>query len=363
MHINTVATPSVVVFTRALQANIKRFSRMAQQTGVALRPHIKTHRSPQIMALQRQAGARGFTVSTLAEARACLRHGFDDLTWAMPVEPGKFDEARDTAASVATLHLLTDSPDVVRELRVHARHHYWRPSVFMKVDCGNHRVGVDPASETAFELAALLHNAPEIAFSGLLAHSGHAYHAVDDSGRRAAALEERDTMTRLAAGLRGRGIGVPAVSIGSTPAFATGIALPGIDEARPGNYVFFDYTQVRLGSCAAEDVALYVTAAVVSRQPERVVVDAGATILSKDPGAGAHRPPLRLRPGIHHAVEAYRSGSVPQSGTRRNTARPRRRRAASRRPGADHAQSQLPYRLHGSGILRRRARRRLRMVG
>ena len=284
MHINTVTTPSAVVFTKPLHNNIDRFARMAQDAGIVLRPHIKTHRSPQIMELQQRAGARGFTVSTLDEARLCIRHGYTDLTYAVPVEPGKFDRIREIVASGAILHLLTDSPDVAQKLRAHARHHYWRPSVFMKVDCGNHRVGVDPASKTAHTLATLLHTAPEIDFAGILAHSGHAYHAHSDDHRRDIALTERDIMARFADDLRRQGIEVPVVSIGSTPAFATGIALPGIDEARPGNYVFFDYTQVRLGSCSTGDVALYVVASVVSCPPGRVVVDAGATVLSKDPG-------------------------------------------------------------------------------
>jgi D-serine deaminase-like pyridoxal phosphate-dependent protein len=91
-------------------------------------------------------------------------------------------------------------------------------------------------------------------------------------------------MVDCAARLRAAGVEVPAISIGSTPAMAVVTDLTGINEVRPGNYVFFDSTQVRLGSCEVSDCAVTVLASVVSSSPDHSITDAGALALSKDPG-------------------------------------------------------------------------------
>jgi D-serine deaminase-like pyridoxal phosphate-dependent protein len=93
-------------------------------------------------------------------------------------------------------------------------------------------------------------------------------------------------MTEFAGRLRGLGIPVPTVSVGSTPTMSAVDHLDGVDEARPGNYIFYDAFQATQGNCHAEDCALSVLAAVVHRERSRrkVVIDAGAIALSKDTG-------------------------------------------------------------------------------
>ena len=119
-----------------------------------------------------------------------------------------------------------------------------------------------------------------------LSHSGHAYAATSAEEAEAAAAEERRAVVALAERLRDDGFEVPTVSVGSTPGMAAVEDLSGIDEARPGNYCFYDGTQAALGSCAWSDCAVTVLTQVVSCQPgaEHSVVDAGALALSKDPG-------------------------------------------------------------------------------
>jgi D-serine deaminase-like pyridoxal phosphate-dependent protein len=106
------------------------------------------------------------------------------------------------------------------------------------------------------------------------------------------AEEERSVMAALAERLRTEGIEVPAVSVGSTPAMSALDGpgdLTGVTEARPGNYAYFDLTQVAIGSCRVHDCALSVLATVISAQPgaDLAVIDAGALALSKDTGAGS----------------------------------------------------------------------------
>ena len=123
-------------------------------------------------------------------------------------------------------------------------------------------------------------------FRGLLSHSGQAYATPGREALAAAAEEERTLQVELAGRLRAEGIPVEEVSVGSTPGMSAVASLEGVSEARPGNYIFYDHTQVLLGACAVTDCALTVVSSVVSSQPGagHCVIDAGALALSKDPG-------------------------------------------------------------------------------
>ncbi|MDP2481071.1 MAG: alanine racemase [Candidatus Palauibacterales bacterium] len=282
--LHDLPTPALLLDLEVLERNLDRMAGRADALGVHLRPHIKTHKCIEIGRLQRERGARGITVSTLDEARAFAAAGFDDMTWAFPVIPGRIEEASRLDGESARLRVLADGPEAVRSLEAsgHAFH------VWLKVDCGYGRAGLDPGGTRLAELADALASSRTLVFDGLLTHSGQAYHARGREALAAAAEQERSVMAGAAERLRSAGIVVPAVSVGSTPAMSAARSLEGVDEARPGNYAFYDYTQVVLGSCAAGDCALSVAATVVSSQPgsDHCVVDAGALALSSDPGPG-----------------------------------------------------------------------------
>jgi D-serine deaminase-like pyridoxal phosphate-dependent protein len=159
--------------------------------------------------------------------------------------------------------------------------------LFLKVDCGYHRCGVEPHAPEAFEIPRRITDSPNLRFAGILTHAGHAYHCLSVEELLAVARHERDLMLDFASELRASDIPVPTISIGSTPTITSVDHLEGIDEARPGNYIFFDAFQSALGSCALEDCALTVLAAVTHRDLARrkIVIDAGAIALSKDRGA------------------------------------------------------------------------------
>ncbi len=273
-------TPAVLIDLPRLERNLSRMAALADRLHVTLRPHAKTHKCLEIGTLQQEAsGFPGITVSTIAEAQAFLDHGFSDITWAFPLNLHRVEEIL-TLAGKSTLRLLLDSEtafDILESSGVPV--HVW-----LKVDCGYHRVGVDPDSPDASRLAAKLADSETIRFEGILTHAGHSYLATSRAQMRSIAQQERDVMVSFAARLRQSGIPVPAISIGSTPTASAIDHLRGIDEIRPGNYVFFDLTQVALGSCTADDCALTVLASVVSSSLSRgqSIIDAGALALSKD---------------------------------------------------------------------------------
>ena len=264
----------------------------ARALGVALRPHVKTHKCVEIARRQCDLGARGLTVSTLAEARVFADHGFDDLTWAFPVVPSRLGEALELVRRV-TLRLVVDSPEALGWVEEAARGSRSPIHLWLKVDAGYHRAGVDPASDRAERLVRAIHASPHLIFDGLLSHSGQAYGARSRPEAARAAEEERATMVGLAGRLRVAGLEVPEVSVGSTPGMVAAERLDGVTEARPGNYAYYDLTQVALGSCTPADCALSVLATVVSCQPgaDHAVIDAGALALSKDLGPEWIEPP------------------------------------------------------------------------
>jgi D-serine deaminase-like pyridoxal phosphate-dependent protein len=280
VSIHDLPTPALLLDLDVLERNLRRMSERASALGVALRPHIKTHKCLEVAGLQKALGISGITVSTLYEARVFADAGYEDVTWAFPVILTRLAEVAELADRI-TLRLVVDSTEAVDALEALGRPlHVW-----LKVDCGYHRAGVDPESPQALALARRLAESPTLIFDGLLTHSGHAYHGSREE-ITAVAEQERSVMAGFAERLRGEGIGVPGVSVGSTPAMSAVKDLSGVTEARPGNYCFYDFMQVRLGSCEARDCAVTVLSSVVSSRPDvgHAVVDAGALAMSKDLG-------------------------------------------------------------------------------
>ena len=279
--IGELPTPSLLLDADALAGNLDFMAERADRLGVRLRPHIKTHKCLEIGEMQRERGARGITVSTLEEARVFADAGFDDITWAFPVIPSRLDEVEELSRRVR-LGVLVDSPTAIDALETRGL----RLPVWLKVDCGYGRVGVDPRSEVAIELARRLHESATLGFAGCLTHAGHTYNQATPADIVAVAETERAVMVGFAERLRDEGIEPGELSVGSTPGMSLVESLDGIDEARPGNYALYDYTQTTLGSCGIDRSATSVLATVVSSRPDlgQSVADCGALVLSKDLG-------------------------------------------------------------------------------
>jgi len=301
--IHDVSTPALLLDIDVLDANITRMAERAASLGVSLRPHIKTHKCIEVGLRQHERGAEGIAVSTIPEARAFAEHGFDDITWAYPVQIGRIEQARKLADRI-TFRLTVDTREAVAALdRAGSPFHVW-----LKVDCGYHRAGVDPSTRYAVEVAQAIHESSILKFDGLLTHAGHSYRGPSLTEARAAAIEERDVTLAFAERLQSLGIQVPGLSVGSTPGMVAVDHLDGVTEARPGNYVFHDHTQVLLGSCTTRDCALTVLASVVSAQPgaDHCVTDAGALALSQDRGRGGDAS----QSGMGEIYQDYAAGTL-----------------------------------------------------
>jgi D-serine deaminase-like pyridoxal phosphate-dependent protein len=286
MRLESLHTPFALVDLDRLESNAARMADRAHQLGVRLRPHVKTHKCVEAARIQIAGHFGGITVSTLAEARGFAEAGFRDLTYAVPIAPQKLTIALEIGMRIDRLAVLVDHMETVTAIEEISRAHGAVFPVWLKMDCGLHRAGVDPESEPAIALATRLQNSSCIDFRGVLTHAGQSYDARDRRGAMAAAVEECAATRAFLERLTEADVTVPEISVGSTPTASAAENFDGIDEIRPGNYAFFDAFQTAIGSCALSDIAFSVLATVVSVHPDeqRAVVDAGALALSKDPG-------------------------------------------------------------------------------
>lgn len=285
-----ITTPAFLVDHAIVQQNCDAMREKARRSGVAFRPHVKTHKTIEIARMQfgdnvgHNTGP--ITVSTLAEAEFFARQGFDDITYAVPVSPAKLERAAKLARRVRRLNLLLDSFETLQSLQDFHAAQRQVFDVFLKVDCGYHRAGVDPDSPRSVSLASAMAKSTAVRFQGLLTHAGHSYHSRSREEILKAAAEETASLTRLRTRIQHEAGNTLIRSIGSTPTASIVEEFSDTDEVRPGNYVFYDVFQAGIGVCSLSQCAVSVLATVIGSYPEhrRLLVDAGALALSKDPG-------------------------------------------------------------------------------
>lgn len=288
MRIDELPTPALIIGVTRLDANIAAMARRMRSAGVDLRPHFKTSKCLEVARRQLSAGAIGFTCSTPAEVRLLQDEGVGDLLWAhQPVGPAKVAFAVE-ALRRGGLMVALDSVEAAEPLARAAADAGVTVPYLLECDTGLHRAGVDPdrAVPTATALAAL----PGLDLRGVMTHEGHVgKHAGDRAAVEAAGTAAGTLMTEIADALRDAGHASPIVSVGSTPGASSTPAVPGVTEARPGTYVYYDANQLGNGSATLDDCAQTVLARVVSTQREgRAIIDAGTKSMSSDanPTAG-----------------------------------------------------------------------------
>ena len=283
---NELATPVALVDRDKVIKNTSHMSERMVSLGVKMRPHVKTHKCVEAARLQTRGHFGGITVSTLAEARAFGRAGFKDITYSVPIASVRLEEAINLTRDLEQFNLLLDHEMTLVHMERCSKQNATPLSIFLKVDCGYNRAGVDPYADESVKLAMRIADSPHVLFKGILTHAGHSYEGGDRKSVEAIAAIEREVMVSFGEKLRSVGITNFDVSIGSTPTMSVVDSLVGIDEVRPGNYVFYDSFQAMIGSCSIEDAAYSVLVSVIGMYPSRneLLIDGGALAFSKDQG-------------------------------------------------------------------------------
>jgi D-serine deaminase-like pyridoxal phosphate-dependent protein len=322
MTLHSLRTPAVLIDRGKALRNLDRMQAEANARGIRLRPHAKTHKSPLIANWQIQRGAAGICCAKLGEAEVFADAGITDIRLPYPLNPSNAD--RLVALSNRThLSFIVDHPAVAKQWSEALVRRAKQLDVLVKVDVGFHRCGIDPAATDAVEMIRGVAALPGLRLKGLLSHAGNAYHAQSEGELRAMAEDEARTMASLADRCRKAGVTIAEISAGATPPARYSIQQKGFTEYRPGNYVYFDRTQVALGAASIDDCALTVLATVVSKpSPDRVIFDSGSKTLTNDgargftamPGYGVvigHDNLLIERLSEEHATVKVPNGSTP----------------------------------------------------
>jgi len=273
-------TPAPIVDLDRLAVNLDRAAAYAASHRLALRPHVKTHKSPMIAREQIDRGAVGLTCATVREIEV-MADVTDDLLFAYP--PVGAPRIRRLLAAPRHVRLIVslDSEAAIDALADAAATADRVVRVYVEIDVGMRRVGVTSADH-AVALARRVTRRAELEYAGIAFYAGHIREPVTDQDARLARLDA-DLRTVLGT-LADADLAPAAVSGGSTPTLWRSHELTGLTEIRPGTYVFNDRTTAQLGASALTDCALTVLATVVSTAVAgQAVIDAGAKALGREP--------------------------------------------------------------------------------
>jgi len=277
----TLTEPTLLIDKQKCLRNIQMMVDKAKRNNLTLRPHFKTHQSHEVGRWFRDAGVSKITVSSLEMAEYFAHDGWNDITVAFPVNVHEKDRINRLAEKIK-LNLLVVAPETVAWLAREVK----RPlNIFIEVDNGYHRTGVSPSDFTAIDsiLNEIKKHAP-FRFAGFLGHAGHSYKSEGDKNKILAIHHEsiglmvplKEKYTSAYPDL--------ILSTGDTPTCSVADQFTGMDEIRPGNFVFYDYQQVTIGSCSIDQIAMAMACPVVAKNPERneLAVHGGGIHFAKD---------------------------------------------------------------------------------
>ncbi len=279
-YLEQLETPVPVVDLDRLSHNLDRMAAYATLHGLRLRPHVKTHKSPRIAAEQLRLGAAGLACATLREAEVMAEVCHDLLVAYPPVGAARLERLARLPSHVR-LAVAADDVQALDALAVAARLGQRTIDVLVEADLGMHRVGVT-APEKAVAMARHIDRASSLRFAGLQFYPGHVRAHVKEQD--AGLAQVGHDLAEYIAALTAAGLPPHTVSGGSTPMAWRMHEVSGVNEVRPGTYVYNDRTTAQIGACDWEDCALTVLATVVSVSVKgQAVVDAGTKALGREP--------------------------------------------------------------------------------
>lgn len=325
MTIHELDTPALIVDLDIMEANLARAAEYARRHGLRLRPHTKTHKSPLLARRQLALGAAGLTVAKVGEAEVMLEAEPADLLVAYPVIGESklrrlVEVARRTRVTVAL-----DSLAAAEGLSQAARAGGVEFGVLAEADLGLHRVGVGPGVALV-ELIEGIRGLPNLDWKGVDFYPGH-IKALDAAGEGALTDLNRNVRQMLQA-LVAAGLKPEIVSGGSTPTLFRSHEIEGVNEIRPGTYIFNDRNTVACGGCERSWCAATILCTVVSTAvPGQMIIDGGSKTFSSDrlsTGGDGDFGEIAGMPGArfvkmneeHGFVQLPAGSSVPEVGSR-----------------------------------------------
>lgn len=278
--VDELETPAALVDLDRLAHNLDRMAAYCVLHDLALRPHVKTHKSPRIAAEQLRLGAVGLTCATPRELEVMSDACPDLLLMHPPVGAAKIRRVLSLDRNVH-LTVAIDSIDAAEPLAEAADAAGREVGVYVEIDVGMRRVGV-ATPDNAIAIARRVRSLAPLSYRGIAFYPGHVRQHRLRQGEALTRL--REDLARWLTALGDADVAPGVVSGGSTPAAWRMHEVTGVTEVRPGTYVYNDRATVDVGACGWEDCALTVLATVISTAvPGQAVVDAGSKALGREP--------------------------------------------------------------------------------
>jgi D-serine deaminase-like pyridoxal phosphate-dependent protein len=285
MKKHEIPTPALVVDIDKLHNNIDGMAQRARQAGMALRPHIKTHKTPIIAQMQMRAGAVGIVCAKLGEAEVMAQAGIDDILVCYPiVGQDKIERLLNLARWVPRVSTTVDTPAAAQALNDAAVTRGQCLDVLVEVDVGYRRTGIEPGAPLVELVRSIAGTMPGLQYKGLMYIAGGLIQHMEKDKQLAEERAAVKIVTDNVALLQANGIETKVVSGGTTPGAQYMADLEGVTEYRVGCYVFGDMKYADLGALSREQMALTILTTVVSvpsvPEPDHFVVDAGSKTLT-----------------------------------------------------------------------------------
>jgi D-serine deaminase-like pyridoxal phosphate-dependent protein len=280
-----IDTPALLIDLDIVARNLEGMQEKANNYGVALRPHIKTHKIPELAQLQMRLGAHGITAAKVSEAEVMAAAGIKNIFVANQIVTQKKLHRLAALSKITSISIGVDSVTAARELSDVFAASGVTIEYLIEINSGFNRCGVLPGKE-AVELFQAIDTLPSLRFKGVFTHAGQVYGADSLSEVKEVSRHESTLMAETAQAFAEVGTSADIVSVGSTPTMKVWKGHEAVNEIRPGNYIFHDTIQVSLGAATLEECALSIVATVISRpEKKRAVLDGGSKAFGLDRGA------------------------------------------------------------------------------
>ncbi len=288
MPIEDLDTPVLLIEADALERNIGRMRDLAAETGIAYRPHSKSHKSPIVAQMQLDAGAQGICCAKLGEAEVMAAAGIPDILITSQVVGRSKLQRLVAVAQQSRVSVVVDDADNISDLAAVAQTAGIRLDILVEVDVGQGRCGVPPGAEAA-RLARLIGDTKWLRFKGLQGYQGLIQMTASITEREAATRTALDRLIETADEVRAAGIDIEVLTGGGTGTSIIDVAFAGLSELQPGSYVFMDsrYGGIEWagGAQTPFENSLSILGTVISRPAsDRCIVDVGYKAASSDGG-------------------------------------------------------------------------------
>ena len=287
MLISELDTPAVIVDLDVMQRNLSRMANYCREHNLRLRPHTKTHKIPELAHRQVESGATGITVAKLDEAEVMIDAGLSDLLIAYPIVGPLKTHRLAHLAQRAAISVSLDSQEAARGISAALAERGGNNSgngphvnILVELDVGFGRCGV--ANETeALQLAQTVSSLPGLNFQGLMFFPGH--FGVDPEQRETLRAQVNELLDRCRETFARADIPLKTISGGSTPSRYESHLFHGVNETRPGTYIFNDRNTVGVSAASIDQCALSVVVTVVSTSVSgHAAIDGGSKTFSSD---------------------------------------------------------------------------------